>query len=204
MNKTNRPFVLLGAGGHAKVVLDILKDNGLQILGVCDPDLHSKALANWRGVPVLGDDSFVKRIDPNEIFLANGIGVTKSNKIREKVYADFIKLGFVFPALIHSSAWVSPWVTFEDGVQIMAGAVIQADVTIGRNSIVNTGAKVDHDSNVGANTHIAPGVTICGNVLIGDLSFIGSNSCVLEGAVIDRSSFISANSVYYSPKNKSK
>jgi sugar O-acyltransferase (sialic acid O-acetyltransferase NeuD family) len=160
MNKEEKDFILLGAGGHAKVVMDIIQDHRYHIRGVCDPILYKKKVSKWRGLKVLGDDSFVKKLDPKEIFLANGVGITRSNKIREEIYDEFTKLGFVFPCLVHHSAWISPSARAANGVQIMAGAIIQADVMIGENSIVNTGAKVDHDSIVGAHSHIAPGLLL--------------------------------------------
>lgn len=198
MNRNQRPFILLGAGGHAKVVLDILKDHNFEILGVCDPLLESYRDKAWRGIKVLGGDSFLRTMDPSQVVLANGIGITSRENLRKKIYCEFSGVGFAFPPLIHGASWVSSTATIESGAQIMAGAIIQADVLIGENSIINTGATIDHDSEIGAHTHIAPGVTICGNVSVGESSFIGSKSVILEGSLINASSFIRANSMFHS------
>jgi UDP-perosamine 4-acetyltransferase len=201
MNRQQKPFILLGAGGHAKVVLDILRNWDFRILGVCDPFLYRDSVTNWRGIQVLGDDLYLNTLDPQKIVLANGIGITPSSVIRENVYSDFRRLGFSFPPLIHRTAWVSPDAKIEEGVQIMAGAIIQADVLIGENSIINTGATIDHDSEIGAHTHVAPGATICGNVSVGKSSFIGANCTILEGAVIDAGGFVRANNLHLTARS---
>lgn len=199
MSENQKPFVLLGAGGHAKVVLDILRFHNFQIAGVCDPLLDKKQEEAWRGIKVLGSDTFLKTINPSEVVLANGIGITSQANIRKEIYCEFSGLGFVFPPLIHGVAWVSSTAIIKAGVQIMAGAIIQADALIDEDSIINTGATVDHDSKIGAHTHVGPGATICGDVLVGESCFIGAKSVVLEGSVINSSNFIRANSMHYSP-----
>ena len=88
------------------------------------------------------------------------------DNLRERLYAAWRAKGYDFPALVHPSAWIAPGVILGDGVQVMAGVVIQPGCAIGENSIVNTRAGVDHDCSIGCDVHVAPGATLCGAVTV--------------------------------------
>jgi len=192
-----RALVLLGAGGHAKVVLALARAAGWTVAGVCDPALAAEREARWRDVPVLGGDEALADLDPRTTALANGIGQTRAGAdgARGRVYAALAARGFRFPALVHPAAAVDPTAALDDGAQVMAGAVVQADCRIGRNSVVNTRASVDHDGEIGADVHVAPGATLCGAVRVGDGAFIGAGATVVPGVRIGARAFVAAGSL---------
>ena len=184
------PLILLGAGGHAKVLLSLIRATGARIAGVCDPALAGTR--DWRGVPVLGDDSALARFDPAKVSLINGIGQLHGSNTRRKVYDRFKAAGFEFPPQIHPTAWVNESASVGEGVQIMAGAVVQPDVQLGDNTIVNTGATIDHDCLIGRDVHIAPGVTLCGGVRVADRCLIASGATVTQGISVGAGATIGA------------
>jgi sugar O-acyltransferase (sialic acid O-acetyltransferase NeuD family) len=190
------PLVLIGAGGHAKVVLALARALGREVVGVCDPVLAREGASKWRDVPVLGDDDALASLSPQDIELANGIGqLPRGPHIRKRLHELHTGRGFRFPALIHPSAIVDPSVAVEAGAQIMAGAVLQADVVVGESSIVNTGAQLDHDCVIGRHAHIAPGVVLCGGVTVRNLAFLGAACIVLPQLVIGERCMIAAGAV---------
>ncbi|WP_044874943.1 acetyltransferase [Pseudomonas sp. LFM046] len=185
-------LVILGAGGHAKVLLGLLRDLGANIAGVCDPQLASQGLREWRGLPVLGGDNVLEALDPAGVALVNGVGQVVGGRARQRIFELWHARGFDFPTLIHPFAWVDLSVQLAPGVQVMAGAVIQADVRIGANSIVNTKASIDHDCVVGHDVHIAPGATVCGGVRVADQAFVASGATVIQGLLIGEGAVVGA------------
>jgi sugar O-acyltransferase (sialic acid O-acetyltransferase NeuD family) len=194
------PLVLIGAGGHAKVVLSLALALDRSVVGVCDPVLARNGVTHWRGLRVLGNDDDLATTSPEHFELVNGIGqLPRSTNVRQRVHERFKRQGFKFPVLVHPAAWVDPSAMLAAGAQIMAGAVLQADVTVGESSIVNTGARIDHDCRIGKHVHVAPGAVLCGGVEVGDFAFlaasctlhpnirIGEGALVASGAVVSRS-----------------
>ncbi len=178
-NKTGRPLIILGAGGHAKVLLSIIQAAGIPVLGVCAPELVAQGIELWRGVPVLSivDDNLTA-FPPNDVVLINGIG----NQVgRQQLFEKFKAQGYYFPVLIHPHACIDPTVTLDEGVQVMAGAVIQIDTCIGKNVIINTRASVDHDCIIEDHVHIGPGAILCGHVHAKKGAFIASGAIVIIG-----------------------
>lgn len=187
-----QPLVMIGAGGHAKVLHALALAAGRSIVGVCDPQLVQQGQTHWRGVPVLGGDDALEQLDPAAVGLINGIGQLVGSQARQDIFTRLRQAGFNFPALVHSSAWVASTATLAQGVQVMAGAVIQPDCCIGENSIINTRASVDHDCDIGANVHIAPGATLCGDVCIHDSVFIGSGATLIQGLIVGNGAVVGA------------
>ncbi|MCP6699715.1 acetyltransferase [Pseudomonas donghuensis] len=178
------PFVILGAGGHAKVLLSLLQALGAQVKGVCDPGLAASSIPMWRGIVVLGGDEALEQFDPSHIALVNGMGQVVGSSRRRDIFVALTARGFRFPALVHPAAWVDASVILEAGVQVMAGAVIQPDATIGANTIINTGARVDHDCIIGSHVHVAPAAVLCGGVKVSPGAFIGAGSTTIQGLSI--------------------
>ncbi|MBE0509045.1 MAG: acetyltransferase [Marinospirillum sp.] len=189
-----RQVILLGAGGHAKVVLDVLQLLNQTVVGVTDPQLHQQGIAEWRGLPVLGDDQAVTCYQPDQIFLANGLGSLPGQTLRQTIYKQFKNLGYSFITLVHPSALIGTGVTFAEGVQIMAGSILQPDTYIGENTLINTGAQLDHDCSIGKHCHLAPGVILCGNVTMEDTCHLGPASCVTQGCHLGQGSILGAGS----------
>lgn len=194
--KNNIPFIILGSGGNASVLVDIIKGYTNIIHGVCDPKFNDTDKKTWNNLPILGDDSYLDQIDKAKYYLVNGIGGLKSTaKVRADIYNNFKNVGYVFPKIIHKNAYVSSASSIANGVQIMAGVVIQPNVTVEENVLINTNTSIDHDTFIGSNTNIAPGVTICGSCSIGKNVFIGTGSTIINNIKIEDNVFIKAGSV---------
>ncbi len=189
-----KPVILLGAGGHAKVLLDILLDQNIEILGIAEKD-GADLPADLYGVPLIGNDSAVQQYPPDKVELVNGIGSIGSTALRQKVYEKFKRQGYRFPQVIHPGAVVSQRAELGEGVQIMAGAVVNIGTRIKEDSIINTNASVDHDCLIGAHVHIAPGVTLSGGVTVGEGSHIGTGASVMQGIEIGANVIVGAGAV---------
>lgn len=192
MSTAARPFVLLGAGDHARVLAALARAAGHPILGVCDPALAADAISRWEDLDVLGDDGALEWLPPSRVTLMLGVGQLTTGTLRERLYAAWRARGYHFPALVHPAAWVAPSVVLGEGAQVMAGAVIQPGCEIGENSIVNTRAGVDHDCRIGRDVHIAPGATLCGTVTVEDGAFVGAGATVIQGLRIGARAVVGA------------
>ncbi len=179
--KSFPPLIILGAGGHAKVLLSLAQAAGHTVRGICDPGLAAKAVVEWRGIPVLGGDDVLDEINPENVSLVNGIGQLVGNDGRRHLFDRLRMKGFSFPQLVHPTAWVASTAQLREGAQIMAGVIIQPDCYIGENSIINTRASIDHDCRIGAHVHVAPGATLCGGVVVENYGFVGSGATVIQG-----------------------
>ena len=184
-----KPVIVLGAGGHAKVCIDVLQCMGREVFGIVAPEGSVKKIL---GVKYLGDEGIIFKFDPNEIELVNGIGMMPGKQLRKKIYIKFKKMKYKFATIIHPSAVVSQSATLGEGVHVMAGAIIQPFVRIDCNTIINTKTSIDHDCVISSHCHLAPGVTICGGVTIGVDVFIGCGSSVIQAVKIDADTVINA------------
>lgn len=188
--------IIIGAGGHARVLLDALRLMSCTVLGYVDP-AFAKGAQGPGGVLVLGGDEALKEFSAADVQLVNGVGSVGPTASRNAVYRRGKDAGFVFARVVHPSAVVSSSVLLGEGVQVMAGCVVQTDAQIGANSIINTCASVDHDCRIGETVHIAPGVTLSGNVSVGDRTHIGTGAVVIQGISIGADSLIAAGAVVY-------
>jgi sugar O-acyltransferase (sialic acid O-acetyltransferase NeuD family) len=192
MSNAARPLVLLGAGGHARVLVALARAVGHQVLGVCDPALAVDVVSSWEDLDVLGDETALEHFSPDSVALILGVGQLAASTLRQELYTSWRERGYDFPALVHPAAWVAPGVILGAGLQVMAGAIIQPGCEIGENSIINTRASVDHDCRIGRNVHIAPGSTLCGSVTVDDGAFIGAGATVTQGVSIGRRAVVGA------------
>ena len=188
-------LIMLGAGGHASVLHALALAAGHHFIGICDPELCRDGVRFWKGIRVLGDDSALADIDKATMGLVNGIGQLVGNRARQLVFERSRKAGFSFPVLIHPFAWVADGVDLKQGVQVMAGAIIQPESIIGENTIVNTNASVDHGCVIGGHVHIAPGATLCGGVTVGDGAFVGAGSTLVQNVFIGSEAVVGAGAV---------
>ena len=191
----NRPIIVLGSGGHAKVLIEALHQSGLHVIGITDPIMPESS--NILGVKVLGNDDVVFNYSPDEVLLVNGIGDMPGTDLRSKLNNCMEEKGFQFTTVIHPSAVIASDVVIDKGTQIMAGVVIQPGVKIGLSCIINTGTNVDHDCVINDYCHLAPGVTLSGNVAIGKRSHIGTGASIIQGVSIGENSIIAAGSIIY-------
>lgn len=169
---------LFGAGGHAKVILDILQLNGISVESLYD---DNKAIKDFMGIPVSQE---IK--SPLIISIGN-------NEIRKKIVTDFPEI--TYDKAISKHALVSESASIGEGTVIMQGAIVQSCSKIRRHVIINTGATVDHDCNIHDFVHIAPGVNLCGGVTVGEGTLIGAGSVAIPGITIGSWCTIGAGSV---------
>jgi acetyltransferase EpsM len=183
-------LLLWGAGGHAKVVLDIaLATQAFTDIGFLD-DAGKKG-AWFRGYPILGGLECLPSLAGPPYFLI-AIG---DNRIRASRYAAAAGAGLTAATLVHPSAIVSPSATMGEGTVVMPRAVVNADARVGRNCIVNTGAIVEHDCVIGDHVHISPGAVLGGSVRVGDFTLVGTGAHALPGAVIEEGAVVGAGAV---------
>ena len=188
-----KSILIVGAGGHARVLAAALKASGRAIAGFVDRDA-SQWNAVIDGVSVLGGDSLLEGAD-GSVDLVNGVGSTGVPVARCELFQRFVMRGFRFITVVHPAAVVAEGIELGEGAQVMAGAILQPGVVIGANTIINTGAIVDHDSKIGAPCHIAPGCVLSGNVHVGDISHIGIGATIIEGIRIGGDVVIGAGAV---------
>lgn len=186
----NVPVIILGGGGHAKVLIDVLNILSIDIVGYAAKE---ETVQNFSAnLKYIGNDNDVLKYTPDSVRLVNAIGSTGFSDKRSRIFDFFKQKGYSFINVIHPSAVISENVYLGEGVQIMAGTVIQAYSSIGHNTIINTRSSVDHDCIIGDNVHISPGVTICGDVRIGDSSHIGAGSSIIQGIRVGRNCIVGA------------
>lgn len=187
----NRPIIIIGNGGHALVVTEILNQNHREILGYTAPEKTK----NRFGLPYLGSDEMILEYSPKEVDLAMGIGSIEPNNIRARIFKEFKEIGYHFTSCIHPKVIISDTATLSEGVQVMAGVIIQPFVKIGSNTIINTGASIDHECSIGENVHIAPGTILSGNVHIESNCHIGTGATVIQGIHIGANSMVASGAV---------
>lgn len=173
---------LYGASGHAKVIIDILRDAAIPVAGVFD---DNPTIREVSGIPAMGPYAGQALEAPLLISIGdNGI----RRRIAQNIQVDF-------GTAIHPSAIVSSSATVQDGTVVMQGAIIQASANIGKHVIVNTGASIDHDCQIGDYAHISPGAVLSGNVQIGEGTHIGAGAVVIPNLKIGRWCKIGAGAV---------
>lgn len=187
-----RPLIVIGAGGHAGVLLDTLLSQSGQIIGITCPDRAGHYIFD---IPIIGNDDLIFHYSPNDIYLVNGIGMMPGKSTRFQLYERFKNHGYSFAKVIHPSAVIASNVKLLAGVQIMAGVIIQTGVVINENSIINTRVTIDHDSFIAQHVHLSPGVTIAGDVSIGEGTFVGAGATIIQGIRIADHCTIAAGSV---------
>ncbi len=194
MKKTGRNLIILGAGGHAKVLIDCLSFSGYNIIGITDAD-KAKYNSKLLGLNIIGPDDEVFKYGVDEVHLINGLGSVDGTEKRARLYRAFKEKGYNFLRIIHPSAVVARQTSIGEGCQIMAGAIVQPGCLIGDNVIINTNASVDHDCAIGSNVHIAPGVVLSGGVNVGEGVHIGTGSVFIQGVTIGDKALIGAGSL---------
>ena len=189
-----KKIILIGGGGHCKVVLSILKKlDNFEIAGIVD---NYKAGSLISGIKIIGVDDDLRDIYKSGVDNALiTVGSIKDNTKRYTLFNMAKKIGCVFPIIISQEAIVDESVKIDEGTIIMPGSIINIDSSIGKNCIINTGSIIEHDCKIGNHCHIAPGVNISGAVNIGELSFIGTGATIIQKIKIGKNVTIGAGSV---------
>lgn len=183
----------LGAGGHARVVLETLAAvGGYEVVGLLDPR-EELAGTTVHGVAVLGDDELLGRqYDDGVTHAFIGLGGSGDTGPRRRLYELARSHGFEIVAAIHPGAAVSPSAQLGAGVTILAAAVVNADATLGEDVIVNTGALVEHDCRIGDHVHVASGARLASGVTVGEGAHVGLGANVIQGLSVGAGAIVGA------------
>ncbi len=186
-------LVIVGGGGHARVVIDaaLSRAETWTLVGVVDPDGASLAMSDM-GVRHLGDDdafidTLVATPAADRPWLVIGVG--GDLMLRRSIAARYAPLA-TWATIVHVTAWVSPSARIDPGAVVLGGAQVNAGATVGPHAIVNTAAIVEHDVEIGAFGHVAPGAALGGGARLGAGTFVGLGARIRdhvalgEGAVV--------------------
>ena len=188
---TNKKIILIGGGGHAKVLLEMLRRLKTDVYAVVAPQIDLKSRL-FKDSKHYVSDAAVLKYSTDEVILVNGIGSLPGNELRRKIFDKFCHSGYEFLTVVSDLAVVSSFCKLGMGVQIMPGAIINADSNIGDNSIVNSGAIVEHDCNLGHNNHIAPGAVLSGGVVTGSNVHVSTGAKIIQSISIGDHAVIGA------------
>ena len=194
-NSIVKPVIILGSGGHAKIVAEALLKLGHEIIGFAVSGKSPRT--TFCGFTVLGDDDVFLKYLPDGIMMVNGVGAMPHQRQRWQLASRMSERGYSFLTTIHPSTVIAGDVELAEGVQVMAGAVIQPGARVGRDSIINTGVLLDHDCTISANCHLASGVVLSGGVNVGEGAHIGTGTSVIQNISIGINAIVAAGSVIY-------
>lgn len=187
-----KQIVLIGGGGHCKVVIDALTSaKQYNIKGIIDSKLKKGTMV--LNIPVLGNDGILEKTFESGVRNAFiSVGSIGNCSVRRKIY-DLVKnIGFELPVIIHPKAVVANDAVIGEGTFVAASGTINPGTKIGKNVIINTSSSVDHDCQIGDFVHIAPAATLSGQVKIGDGTHIGIGVNIVQGVSIGSNCMIKA------------
>jgi|SRR5579872_6955830 len=187
-------IVLIGGGGHARVLVEALRTGGVAIVGFVAA-APTEASGIMAAIPFLGSEDEFLAHPRRDLKLVNGVGSIGNPQRRRAVYERYRAAGLEFANVVHPAAVIASDVILDDGAQVMAGAVIQPGAHIGANAIVNTGARVDHDCTIGAHAHISPGAVLAGDVMVGEGVHVGAGAAIIQGIRVGAGSVVGAGAV---------
>ena len=183
----SKDVIIIGAGGHAKVIADIIYKSGDNLIGFLDDNLANKGKEIYLGKKVLGTTKDIENYNKNYFII--GIG---NNSIRKKINNENnLKLY----TAIHPSAIIAQDVKIGTGSVIMAGVVINPGTVIGKNCIINTCSSLDHDNLLEDYVHISPGAHLAGTVTIKEGTWICTGAIVKNNITIGKNNIIGAGGV---------
>lgn len=191
MNK--KRVIVFGAGGHAKVVVDVIEQMGIyQIVGLVDdsPELKGTVRGGYSVIGNKDDLAGMSGAGTDGVIVALG-----DNYRRKYVCEEIERMGFRLISAIHPSAVIGSRVRIGAGTLVVAGVIVNVDAEIGENVIVNTGATIDHDCRIAAHVHLSPGVHLAGRVSIGEASHLGIGAVVLPNISVGKYCIVGAGAV---------
>jgi sugar O-acyltransferase (sialic acid O-acetyltransferase NeuD family) len=189
-------IVVIGGGGHAKVIIGILKKMPeINIIGYTDKADNGTVL----GIPYLGTDRVLTELkyENERCSAVIGVGHLKPSNKRLEIYERILGLDFTLPSIVSPHAIINDPVDIGIGTVVFDGVVINPGVRIGKGSIINSNATIEHDCLIGDYVHIAPGATICGGVHIYNNSVIGAGATVIQNITIRDDILIGAGTTIY-------
>ena len=190
------PVIGFGAGGHAKVLIEILRLSGEHnLVGLLDSDPKLVG-AVVLGLPVLGDDQLLEKLVQDGVkgFFV-GVGSVGDPSARRKLFLLGRSRGLEAIRIVHPRATISASASLGDGVVVMAGAVVNACARVGDNVIINTGAVIEHDCAIGDHVHVATGACLTGGVRVEEGAHVGAGAVVRQGITIGSLAVVGAGAV---------
>jgi sugar O-acyltransferase (sialic acid O-acetyltransferase NeuD family) len=184
--------VVIGGGGHAKVLMSVLKKCPCEILGYTDKRSGGAIL----GARYLGTDAILHELikSHGDCGAVVGVGKTDTSSARVELFRAIETLGFEFPVVVSPQAVVNEEVFLGPGSAVFDGVVVNSGTVTGCLCILNTSSTVEHDCHLGDNVHVAPGATLSGGVRIGSNCMIGTGANVIQGVTICADTLIGAGS----------
>lgn len=188
----NNGLILVGAGGHCRSVLDVIRCSGRPVTGILDRPGGDTGMV--LDCPIIGtDDDMVCYVADSEFIVT--VGAIRSADTRRRLYNRIKELGGCMATVVSHTAYLSGYARIGEGTVVMHRAVVNAAASIGVNCIINTAADIEHDVSVGDHTHISTGAIVNGGCRIGSGVFIGSGAVVMQGVSIADGAVIGAGSV---------
>jgi sugar O-acyltransferase (sialic acid O-acetyltransferase NeuD family) len=188
--------VVLGGGGHAKVVLETLKLSRPRLKCVVvdqDCSLWGRQIL---GVSIVGGDADLGEwLSKGYLHFVVGVGGIGNNSLRRRLFDLAISCGLAPVSVVHPSAIVSSWAKIGDGVQLMASCVVNVGASLGNNSIINSGAVIEHDCVIEDHVHVATGARLAGNIRVGSSAHIGIGAVLKQGVTIGNGAIVGAGAV---------
>lgn len=184
-----KDIIIIGAGGHASVIIDIIESmknvgHEVRIIGLLD---DRKDITKFMGYKILDEINNAPLYSYKDTEFVIAIG---NNKVRKDICERFNGLKYFTP--IHPTALIGSNVNLKSGTVVMPRAIINANTYIGSHVIINSGAIVEHDNIIDDFVHISPGTILCGGVTVGESAHIGANSTVIPCKKIGSNSVIGA------------
>ena len=188
--------VILGGGGHARVIVDCIEISGLALpYAILDsnPAMHGKEIF---GVLIRGGDECIEALKKEGVtHFISGVGGARDNVPRQKVFEMGVAAGLVPLTLVHPSAILSRHAKIGKGTVVFAGSIVNPAATIGANCVINTGAIIEHDCVIGNHVHVATGAKLSGTVRVGEGAHIGAGAVIRNNIVIGEKAVVGAGSV---------
>ena len=173
----SKDVIIIGAGGHAKVIADIVLSSGDNLMGFLDDDDAKQGEVIFKKYKVIGKTSDSYKYEGKYFVVAIG-----DNHIRAKIVDKYNRL--MWYTAVHPRAVIADTVKIGDGTVVMAGVIVNSDTTIGKHCILNTACSIDHDNVIGDYVHLSPGANLAGTVSVGDYSWICIGALVINNIKI--------------------
>lgn len=178
-------YVLIGAGGHAKVILDILRAERKEVLGIID----DFSIGEFEGLPILGNVNSICKMEKENTSFIIAIG---NNEIRANIVKKLNAYDVKYGTAIHPSVIMGSKVEIGEGAVVCPGVILNHSAVIGEHAIINTAATVDHEAQVGDYVHLSPGVHLAGRVTIEPGCHIGIGTAIKQGVTIGENVVVGA------------
>ena len=188
----DKKIILIGAGGHAKSCINLIKSSSkYNIVGLIEENKNKNKKKKILDCRILGNKEHLIYLKKKGVkYCGIAIGQIKSPVPRINFYDFLKKIGFIIPKIISIRSTCSNYSHIEDGTYVFDNTYIGPEVFIGRNCIINTGSIIEHDSKVGDNCHISTGAILNGGVIVKKNTFIGSGTYIKQGVVVGENCMI--------------